>query len=347
MKITPSNIADFIFCPVKYQLSKKRPKIITSKSPEAALGSALHDAIHRYLYQIVNDSVRAKKMRRTRAQKGETTEYFYKTLSGFLKFCAGLISEYLKGEKSTNPKIKDKRPINWPNGASPEEIVALKDHLLVLGLWMAKNYYLANQNKPAPFLREKLFSHSLGGKIDTGLKLVGKIDQARHNSKGEVFIVDLKTGFDPFEKILGINNHLGSARLYIDYQLSAYWWLWQQYFGKPPHKVGLYYLKTGKIYLTTRTESQITDLMKMIQWIIQTGREGNFIPQGMYYNRCRYCDYSPVCPYAQKLSPFNALTIGEIEESLPSKQIILPQIEEDLRLIGYKRFRLKLTRSQK
>ncbi len=343
MQISPSNIADFIFCPVKYQLSKKRPKLISFKSPEAALGSALHDAIHWYLYQIVNDSIRAKKIRQKRAKTEEPTEYFFKSVGGFLRFCAGFINEYLKGEHSSDPRVRDKRPIRWPAATSSKEIFALKDHLFVLGLWMAKNYYIANRNKPAPFLREKLFTHSLSHEIDASLKLAGKIDQARRNSKGEIFIVDLKTGFDPFDKALSLkNNHLSSARLYLDYQLTAYWWLWQQYFGEPPHKVGLYYLKTGKIYFTTRTDSQIADLMDMIRWIVQAGKESNFIPLGMYYNRCRYCDYQAACPYAKKLKPLKALTASEIEQSLPNKQAIMAQIQEELSLIGYKEFRLKL-----
>jgi CRISPR/Cas system-associated exonuclease Cas4 (RecB family) len=345
IKITPSNISDFLFCPYKYWLSKQRPKIVTAKSPEAVLGIALHDAIHRFLYQILNDNERMKNAREKRAEQGKATEYYYQTVGKFLSFCAGFIIESFQGENSTSTRVRDKNPIRWPKEATEKQIADLKEHFLLLGLWMAKKYYLANQGKPGPFLREKLLRYSLFNEISPGVELVGKLDQARRTSEGKVFIVDIKTGFDPFERNLnnaGTVAKIPLVRLYIDYQLSAYWFLYEKCYGESPHKIGFYYLKTSKCYFTNRTSSQMKDLFNMIHWILQAGETENFSPVGMYYNRCRYCDYQDWCEYYKKVEINKPITIKETKITLPSAKILIQDLSEELREINYKQYRLKL-----
>ncbi len=348
IKITPSGISDFLFCPYKYWLSKQKPRIITPKSPEAVLGIALHDAIHRFLYQILNDNQRMKNARKKRAEQEKPTEYYYQTVGKFLSFCAGFIVESFQGENSST-RIRDKNPVHWPEGATEKQIAKLKEHFLLLGLWMAKKYYLANQKKPGPFLREKLLRYSLSNEISSGVELVGKLDQARRTSDGKVFIADIKTGFDPFERNLNNANtvvEIPLVKFYIDYQLSAYWLLYEKCYGELPHKIGFYYLKTNICYFTDRTPDQIEELFNMIRWILQAGEAGNFPPIGMYYNRCRYCDYRNWCKHYKKVKVVQPITAKDIEIALPSAKILTQSLSKELKQINYKQYRLKLIKHQ-
>jgi len=347
IRITPSGIGNFLFCPHQYQLSRQKPRIITAKSPEAVLGIALHDAIHRFLYQILNDNKRMKNVRKKRAEKGKPTEYYYQTVGKFLSFCAGFIVESFQGGNLTSVRIRDKNSIRWPEGATEKQIAELKEHFLLLGLWMAKKYYLANQTKPGPFLREKLLKYSLSNEISSGVELVGKLDQARRTSDGKVFIADIKTGFDPFERSLnrsGTESTIPLVKLYIDYQLSTYWLLYEKCYGEPPHKIGLYYLKTNRCYFTDRTPDQIEDLFNMVRWILQSGERENFPPVGMYYNRCRYCDYRNWCKHYQRVKVVQPITAEDIEMTLPSSKILTQDLSEELKQIDYKQYHLKLIR---
>ncbi len=345
IKITPSNISDFLFCPYKYWLSKQKPRIVTSKSPEAVLGIALHDIIHRFLYQILNDNKRMKNVRKKRAEEGKPTEYYYQTVDKFLSFCAGFLIESFQGKNSNSTRVRDKNPIRWPKKATGKEIAELKERFFLLGLWMAKKYYLANQGKPGPFLREKLLRCSLSKEISSGVELVGKLDQARRTSDGKIFIADIKTGFDPFERNLNESGTIATiplVRLYIDYQLSAYWLLYKKYYSELPHKIGFYYLKTDRCYFTSRTPSQIEELFNMIRWILQAGETENFPPVGMYYNRCRYCDYQNQCKHYKKIEIVQPITAEDIEISLPSAKILTEGLSKELKQIDYKQHRLKL-----
>ncbi|MBU3918675.1 PD-(D/E)XK nuclease family protein [Patescibacteria group bacterium] len=338
--ITPTKISDYIFCAYKYWLTIQRPKIKAPQSPEAVVGAGLHMAINRSLYRIVD----MPKARQKRIEKGEATEYFYKTLRGFISFSAGLLAEILKGENGIHRQIRDKRPIKWPKDISPKDLKDLKEKYLLTALWMAKEYYIKNQDKPAPFLREKKLRYPLAEEIRSGVSLVGIIDQVRKNSQGQIYIADLKTGFDPFDYVFRKTEGdvvVPLTRLYINYQLSTYWYLFSKYYGEP-HMAALYYLKTGQIYLTHRTEEQIQQLFEVISRMLEALEKEDFRPTGLEANHCRYCDYSDVCkPYSQ-VPGVRPRTIDEIEEGFPDTVRLKQELEQVLQgSINY-RPRLKL-----
>jgi len=342
LRVSPSNISNYLFCPYKYFLSKQKPRIPTQKDPRAALGIALHLAIY-MLYQILD---RPKTLEK-RLKAGNSTTYWYTTLQGFINFCAGLITEHLKGDQADPKRVRDCKPIAWPKDATEEEIEELKGRLLASGLWMAKEYYLSHQEKPAPFLREKRLSYPLVQEISSGVELVAVLDQVRKDSQERIWIADLKTGFDPFERVFRETDTCGQklTKLHIDYQLSAQWLLFEKCMASrygSPYKVGLYYLKSQNLYADKRTPGQIELLFEIIREIISAWNRNSFPPTGMSANLCRYCDYKEVCPHLRGARPIKPLTIDEIEEDLPTREELEEKLSEELKDLRFKQLRLNL-----
>jgi hypothetical protein len=338
-------------CPYLYKLSREeRPRILVPTSPKAVLGEALHDAVNRFLYQILNDNPRMKKLRQKRLAEGKNDRYFYLTSSGFLKFCAGLIIASLEGESSTSHLVRNKRPIRWPEDASPKQIEELKERLLLTGLAMARDYYIANQEKPAPFLREQPLRASIRQEVGSGVVLSGRIDQARKNSFDRVYIIDLKFGFDGFEWQLSkatdeaTRKTIVLTQLETDPQIIAYWILYEKKYGTPPHRVGFYYLQSGQYYFVECTAGQIDNFFEIIRSILISGEKENFPPLGMYHGSCRYCAYSGACKHYQQAKARKVFTIEEAEECLPQSESLMRQLENELKEINYEEQRLKLTR---
>jgi len=343
--ITPSGIKDYLFCPWKYKLSRQIPKLVIPASPESVLGETIHDAINRFLYQILNDNQRMQKARAKRLAQGKNDVYFYQSAGSFLRFSAGLIIEAFKGADSQSTLIRRKQNIRWPENATEEEIVALKEKFLLMGLAMLRDYYRANLGKPAPFLREQSIKVSLSEEISPGIMLSGRIDQARRNSQSQVYIVDLKTGFDRLEwQLSRIANSEAAALtlLEIDPQISAYWMLYEKIFGEPPYRAGFYYLRNGKHYFAKRTPAQIESFLMMIRLILMTGERELFLPLGMNDQRCRYCDYRDHCKHFKQTEKIEPLTIEEIEEGLPETDQLKDKLAEEFKESDYQQLRLKL-----
>jgi CRISPR/Cas system-associated exonuclease Cas4 (RecB family) len=345
MIITPSQIKSYVLCPHQYSLSRQKPKIQTPASPQSVLGEAIHDAINRFLYQILNNNLRMKKTRARRLVERKNDTYFYQSVGSFLRFSAGLIIESLEGESSQSKLIRNKRKIRWPENATSDQIVELKKRFFLMGLAMLRDYYLKNLGKPAPFLREELLRISLAKEICPGLVLSGRIDQARRNSRGQVYIPDLKTGFDQFERELSQaqeGNTVILTPLETDPQLDAYWLLYERIFREPPYRVGFYYLKTGKTYFTERTQDQIDQFLATIRHILVAGEHENFPPFGLDRKICRYCDYRDHCKHFRSAKRAKILTIEEIEEGLPDTDRLEDQLAEELQDIKYQELKLKL-----
>lgn len=344
MIITPTDLCRFVDCPLKYKLGKDRT-ISVPKSPQAVLGIALHQAIHTFLYQI--EKRPKAQLRRMDSAENLPLVYYYKSVGSFLSFCARLILEYFGQIRPERPLVKKVPEIRWPENLDEERQEELMKRLLGLGLSMAKRYYQENLTKPAPFSKERTLTVALQ-EFGGGVKLRGRIDQARKNSKEEIFIVDIKTGRDPLQSS-SWGHHLSLPRrapLYMNLQLAAYHLLWERVYKKKPLRVGLYYLQTGNIYWLEISSSHLQMLFDVIRQVIRAGEEESFPPFGMLRGKCRFCDFWEVCQPLAESSLIEPATVDSLEETLPPLEELRAELQEHARLLEARQLRLKLRKSK-
>ena len=203
----------------------------------------------------------------------------------------------------------------------------------VSGLFCITNYWNGNINKPRPIAVEKRFKVKMFPKV----WFVGVFDQIRIISpqtiarirpelivNGElkdgydpVVLVDLKTdkeSYDPRRFRPNITDEEMAAYqfdLHENMQITAYYWLYYQVYGKLPIAFYWYHLRDGKAFMTYRNKSDFQTFLNTMRYVAD-GIMGESYPLHVG-KHCKYCDYNKECA---KLRPDRPLMFTEPSDGI-------------------------------
>lgn len=189
------------------------------------------------------------------------------------------------------------------------------DEYGVSGLCCITNYWKSNIDKPRPIEVEKRFKVRMFPKV----WFVGIFDQIRSISVESianirpdlivngvlkegydpVVLVDLKTGkksYDPrhFHPDM-TDDELAAYQfsLHENMQITAYYWLYYQVYGKLPVAFYWYHLRSGKAFMTYRNKSDFRTFLDMMRYVAD-GFMNELYPLRVG-DHCTYCDYNKEC----------------------------------------------------
>ncbi len=200
---------------------------------------------------------------------------------------------------------------------------ALDDEYGKIGWFCIKNYWNQNISKPQPWHVEKRIEAQLFPMVT----FVGVMDQIRkidlekikdirpelfvdgklHDDYDPVVIIDYKTvresydprKFDPDISSLKLAAH--QFELHEDLQVTAYYWLYLQYYKKLPVGFYWYHLRDGKAFLTYRTKADFKTFLETMQFVVD-GIYAESFPKHVG-RHCKRCDYFEACAALRKDRP--------------------------------------------
>lgn len=354
MKLSYTALGDYIFCPYYFWL-KRVKKIKAPSTLEAVFGLAIHRIIHSFLYRIKDlPAARLKRM-----DKGEHIVFFYKEAGGLINTWLKLWQEYMGEAKPELVPAKDRPEIWFPEDMPAEARKDRKEMFMKTGINILQTYYYLNYDKPTPFLLEKeltipVSSLDLSLKDLAGVEMNVKIDQARRDRRGRVYIVDIKTGWDSFlnpkrepsslkeqKRVLqeairrrqtGKPNYRPlptQASLVFNLQLTIYHLLFKAWFGYAPYKVGLHYLRNDHLYLTEITQGHIEEVKEHLKYFLDALESESFPKLGIKNRNCRYCTLRKMC-LGEGRRLIEPVSIVKVEEFPVLPEEVRAEIEESL-----------------
>lgn len=162
-----------------------------------------------------------------------------------------------------------------------------EERRLEMGREVLRRFYEAEEESDrVPTYVEKEFAFMVEEN-----RVVGRWDRVDTDG-GEVRIIDYKSS-DVQEQ--GKADKKAKENL----QLSIYALAYQQTFGRIPDEVGLYFLESGMIGRTKRTERELEKTVEVIREASRGIRSGDFRARPSYL-ACSYCPYQEICPATAK-----------------------------------------------
>jgi DNA helicase-2/ATP-dependent DNA helicase PcrA len=152
------------------------------------------------------------------------------------------------------------------------------------GIELLTNYY--NKYNGAvikPVVIEKMFKFRMGD-----IDLSGKIDRIDLLEDGKYEIIDYKTGKAKTEK-----------EVRADDQLTVYAIAAKEFFNYDVEKLTYYYVEDDNRMSTERTEADFERLKSDVKDVVEKMRKNDFTATPSAKN-CMFCDFSEICPFANK-----------------------------------------------
>ena len=227
-----------------------------------------------------------------------------------------------------------------------------------IGWSCIEKYWNKNLKNPRPIEIEKPYEMQIHGTY----KLVGTIDQIRNISlegiakirpelitNGQldenydpVVIVDLKTGSEswdltdyvPGASPLQIAAH--QFALHDDLQVTAYWQMYHKTHKKMPVGFYLYQLRSGKSFLTIRTEKDYPILLETLNSVI-SGIEKEEFPMNIG-NHCEYCDFFEACIAIRNNRP---LYVSKPSDGITNEEMGNIEIQPEIKVEKAQQMRFK------
>ncbi len=347
-----TKVRSYIACPYQFYLTyEKRLKVPRNLS--LILGSAVHKMVSMLCRLKKNPEAEARRLG-LEGEQAKTLLYFTtrKKLNGF--WWKIMWPEYCKGLEAKSKLVDNPTAIRFPEWCKTEK--QRQDELHKFGAYGAKmllEYYDDNENNPLPFLVEKSLTVSLVDEIGTGIKLIGTLDQARKDTKGRPYIIDLKSGFRRFRTEAQIiernpqHTHKSALKrmlieqlpLQEDLQLAIYDFLFEKTFGYRAWRLGFYFLKDREVLLIEPEKLNRKNALEVIRYVVSNTSRGYF-PKLHDPRKCSYCDFFEACTKEQDLRLCPSVPIGKIDEPRDIT-ILREQILSEI-TPQYKQLRLKL-----
>jgi CRISPR/Cas system-associated exonuclease Cas4 (RecB family) len=264
--ISPSLITTYETCSMQCyfdRIMKQKPDV--PEWTRKLFGDAMHWFIAHYVYKKSNYPLGFKNK---------------KNLLGFWHaFWQDVVDE--KGELFPRP-----RPYWYREDTEDRRYYEDPEYLFKKGLGILSSYWDKNENEERPPYIEYQIKELLP---ETGIRLVGKIDQIRMSPDDPErhVVLDLKTG-------AGFGEDEGSTfHLNRDPQLTFYALLYRLHFSREEDSVGIYHLPTGKIHRTYRNDRDIAQVIESIKTISNDIQNERF--KRTFGPYCRVCDYREPC----------------------------------------------------
>jgi hypothetical protein len=253
-------------------------KVKVPKSPYLGFGDSIHRMLERF-HEV----------------KFKTPESFYNQWKGlwFREYVYGPLEKLTKNEKrqkkmdkkqvflfeEQEQKLKKKlnHTINWKFDGQP--FVFQKDAEEILPL-----FYKDNINRKKPDVIEEEFKFEFRGH-----KFRGYWDRI-DNLEGDAIILDYKSDKSPPSE-LTVERHP---------QLTIYYMGFMAKYGRPPHQVGLYHLRTGfdNIKYAGRDAINFNYIDDLASRVENEVMHEDFTP--FYGKHCDYmCDFVDVCAHSE------------------------------------------------
>lgn len=141
-----------------------------------------------------------------------------------------------------------------------------------------------------PTLVEKDFTFFIkdDSRPEEAIRVVGRWDRVDIRDPGEIVVTDFKSSAikDPEE---------AHERAEKSLQLGIYALAYQQVFGKRPDRLELYFLESGIVGSTRKTEQDLEEVRTRIRTAAQGIRAGRFEPTPSV-RLCQYCVFRDICP---------------------------------------------------
>jgi DNA helicase-2/ATP-dependent DNA helicase PcrA len=119
--------------------------------------------------------------------------------------------------------------------------------------------------------------------VENNVILKGRIDQVNSLGRGDVEIVDYKTG-----------KPRKDSDAQKDLQLSIYAIAAKEIFEWNPVRMVFHYLLNNQRQETTRNSKQLDEALRMVQETAADIRAGEFSPKPGFL--CKSCAFKPICP---------------------------------------------------
>ncbi len=162
-----------------------------------------------------------------------------------------------------------------------------------------------------PFFVEYKFDF----KVD-GVPITGRIDRIDKTPDGKLSVTDYKTG-----------KALEKERVLTDGQLTLYQIACEELLGAPVSRLSFYHLPTLKEQVIERhTEEIVSDLRKKITRVASSISKELFEPSPSE-QRCRWCDYKPLCPVYQNTGRKNGTSS---KKAAPQTLVLTEEAAEDI-----------------
>lgn len=128
-----------------------------------------------------------------------------------------------------------------------------------------------------------------------GVPITGRIDRVDKTPEGKLWVTDYKTG-----------KALASKRVLTDAQLTLYQMACEELLGAEVERLSFYHLPTLKEQIVARhTEETVRGLRRKITDTAESITRGIFEPTPGE-QKCRWCDYKPLCPiFKNNSSPWD------------------------------------------
>jgi RecB family exonuclease len=143
--------------------------------------------------------------------------------------------------------------------------------------WAAEPFELLHQ--------EKRFEFEWGGTT-----LNGRMDQINRTSRGDLELIEYKTGTPQTQKDADRSP-----------QLTLYAEACRRVVGRAPGGLVLFNLATGERVRTARTPEQLQAFERLIRQTAAAMQAGRFPARPGFL--CRYCDFRPICPAHEESDP--------------------------------------------
>lgn len=124
--------------------------------------------------------------------------------------------------------------------------------------------------------------------------VTGRMDQVNRWNKGEVEIIDYKTG-----------KPRDAKKTAVDLQLGIYALAAREVLDLEPSRLVFYNLVNNEAVATTRDEKALAATKQKIFEVADLIRAGEFPAKPGF--ACAYCDYKPICPAHETLVPIRPL----------------------------------------
>ena len=115
-------------------------------------------------------------------------------------------------------------------------------------------------------------------------EIVGKIDRIEKNTRGQLEVIDFKTG----------KKSVSDKTIHKDIQMNLYAIGADQEFGKTPIRASLFYLKTGKSVQYKITKTKRKDFDRRLRTMTKSIQKEKYEPKVGFY--CNFCDFADICP---------------------------------------------------
>ena len=177
----------------------------------------------------------------------------------------------------------------WSSAGFPDEYQ--EDEYRKAGREQLEAFYHTYIAAPADVLyQEKTFELPLEHEII----VTGRMDQVNRWHKGEVEIIDYKTG-----------RARDAKKAAADLQLGIYALAAREVLDLEPARLVFYNLVNNEAVATTRDEKALAATRQKIAEVADLIRAGEFPAKPGF--ACAYCDYKPICPAHETLAPIQPM----------------------------------------